>query len=127
MFDHEGPTVVRAMRTRTVGVFEHLDITSPMDVDQRVAYTQRILRGAALKNYREVLVECKHSEKDIAGDKWDLGELKGLSTVDLWAWSKKDSIGYDGHTYLGIDKCADFEREIWFELGKCMWRKHRSL
>ena len=25
------------------------------------------------------------------------------------------------------DKCVDFERELWFELGKCMWRKHRSV
>ena len=40
------------MRDLTREVFEHLEITSHMDVDQRVAYTQRILRGAALKKYK---------------------------------------------------------------------------
>ena len=53
------------MRNITVGVFEHLNITSPMDVDKRLAYTQRILRGAALKKYQEVLVTCRQSEKEL--------------------------------------------------------------
>ena len=38
------------MRNLTVGVFENLKITSPMDMDKRLAYTHHILRGAALKN-----------------------------------------------------------------------------
>ena len=89
-----------------------------MYVDQMLAYTQRILRGAALKKYRAVLEECKQSEGGLAGDNWDLGKLKGLSTDNFWDWSKKYGIGFDGHAYLGIDKCVDFERKIWFELGK---------
>ena len=28
--------------------------------------------------------------------------------------------------YLRIDKYVNFKREIWFVLGKCMCRKHRS-
>ena len=44
------------MRNINVGVFEHLNINSTMDVDKRLAYTQHILRGAALKKYHEVLV-----------------------------------------------------------------------
>ena len=55
-FDHEGPAVVSAMRDLTVEVFEHLETISPMDVNQRVAYTQIILKGDALKKYREVMV-----------------------------------------------------------------------
>ena len=47
-FDHEGPVVTSAMHKLTIGVFENLKITSPMDVDKRLAYTQSILRGAAL-------------------------------------------------------------------------------
>ena len=43
-FNHEGPTVVNAMRVLTRGVLEHLDIISPMEVVERVAYSQRILR-----------------------------------------------------------------------------------
>ena len=61
------------------------------------------------------------------GDKWDLGKLKCLSTDEFWYWAKKDSIGYDVHVYLGIDKCVDFKRELWFELGKFMWRNHWSV
>ena len=40
------------MRNINVGVFEHLYITSNIDMDKRVAYTQSIIKGAALKNYR---------------------------------------------------------------------------
>ena len=36
------------MRYITVGLFDHLDITSPVDLDQRLAYTQRILKGYLL-------------------------------------------------------------------------------
>ena len=61
MSDHEGPAVFNTMRDLTSGVFENLDITSPMDVDQRVACMQSILRGAALKKYKVVMVECKSS------------------------------------------------------------------
>ena len=49
MFDHEGPAVVIIMHDLTSGMFDHLDITSPIDVDQRLTYTQRILIGHALK------------------------------------------------------------------------------
>ena len=100
------------MHNLTIGVFENLDTTSPMDVYQWVAYTQQILRGAVLKNYRAVLLERKQSTKDIAVDKWDIGELKGLSTDDLWDWTKKDMVGYDGNVYLEIDKCVNFERDL---------------
>ena len=44
------------MRNLTVRVFENLYITSPTDVDQKLAYTQRILRGDDIKKYRGVLV-----------------------------------------------------------------------
>ena len=115
------------MRDLTVGVFEHFDIKSLMYIYQMVAYTQCILRGALLLKYTTVLVECKHSPKELVGDKWDLVALKGLSTDDLWGWAKKCGIGYYGDAYLGFDKCVKFEKEIWFELGKCMWTKHQSV
>ena len=61
MFNHEGPVVISAILYLTVRVFEQLDISSTVDVDNMLAYTQRILRGAALKKYREVLVTCRLS------------------------------------------------------------------
>ena len=38
IFNHEGPAVLSAIRDLTIRLFEHLGITSLMDVDQRVAY-----------------------------------------------------------------------------------------
>ena len=70
---------------------------------------------------------CKHLAKDLAGDKWTLGDLSGVSTEDFWNWKKMDTIGYEENLYLAIYKCVDSERELWFELVKCMWRKHQSV
>ena len=67
-FDHEVPVFINAMRDLTFGVFEHLEIISPTDVDKSLAYTQRILRGSALKKNREVLVIRKQLTKELAGD-----------------------------------------------------------
>ena len=92
------------MRDLTVGVFEHLQITSPMDVDKRLAYTQRIIRGAALKNYQEVLVICRQLVKDVAGDEWTLSNMTGLAAEDFWTWAKTDTTGYDVNPCLAIDK-----------------------
>ena len=94
-FDHEGPTVFSATRKLTSGVFEHLVITSPLDVYQRVAFMQLILRGSVLNKYKAVLLDCKQSSNDLAGDKWNLGDLKGISTDDFWTWDKCDRITYD--------------------------------
>ena len=44
-FNHMGTYAVRTMRNLTSGVFEDLEITSPMYVDKRVNYTQRLIRG----------------------------------------------------------------------------------
>ena len=96
------------MHGLTSGVFEHLGITFIMEVDQRVAYTHRILIRALIKKYKTVMVECKQSVKDLAGNKWDLGVLKELSTDDFWTCAKKDGIGYYGYAYLGLDKRIDF-------------------
>ena len=40
-----------------------------MDVDQSIAYKKCLLRGAALKKYKAVLMKCKDLAKDLAGDK----------------------------------------------------------
>ena len=52
-FDHGGPAVASAMRDLTIGVFEYLEITSHMELDQRISYTQIVLIGSALKNTRQ--------------------------------------------------------------------------
>ena len=43
--------MISVMRDLTVGVFEHLDITSILDIDIRIRYMERILRGTDLKKF----------------------------------------------------------------------------
>ena len=112
--------VINGMCDLTGGVFEHLEIISPTDVDKRLAYMQPILIGSALKKYQEVLVTCKQSTKELAGDERTLGNMSGVSTEYVWTWVKTITIGYDGYHYQTNDKCVNFKRDLWFELGKCM-------
>ena len=44
MFNHQGPAVIRAVCDITAGLFEHLEITSDMDIDKKIKYTHCILR-----------------------------------------------------------------------------------
>ena len=53
--------------------------------------------------------------------------MSGLSIEDFWTWAKTDTTGYYGHPYLSNDKCVKFEKDVWLDLGKCMWRRHRSV
>ena len=61
------------------------------------------------------------------GDKWYLVDLKELSIEYLCTWDNSDGIEKYGDAYLPLDKCVNFEKDIWFELGKPMWRKHHSV
>ena len=46
---HEGPTIFNTMRDITVIFFEHLEITSRLDLYLRINYTERTMVGTALK------------------------------------------------------------------------------
>ena len=72
-------------------------------------------------------MECKKYVKEHTGDKWTLSEIKELTMEKLWTWDKKDGIKNDGYAYLEVDKCIDFEKEVWFKLGQSMWNKHQSV
>ena len=78
MFEHEIPAVISTMRDLTVGVFEHIEINSVIDVDKKIKYTEIILISSALHNYRHIMVECKESEKGLAGYHWTFGLDKGV-------------------------------------------------
>ena len=52
MFGYEEHAVVRTMCDLTSVVFENIDITYPMELEQRIAYMQRTQRVAELKNTR---------------------------------------------------------------------------
>ena len=70
---------------------------------------------------------CRQLAKDLPIDEWTLGKLTGLYAEDFCTCEKTDTLGYDGHYYPALDKFVNFERELWFDLGKCMWGKHRSV
>ena len=96
-----------------------------MDVYKKINYTESILLGSALKKYRQILAECKDSEKGIAGDHWTLESEKGVSMEQLWSWSKVGAINRAGYLFTGPERCVYFEKVLCFKLGKSMWRKHR--
>ena len=64
--------MVRAMRDLIVGVFKHLEITSKLDLDLRIKYTEQILRNSAPKKFLHVLLGCKDMDRELFGDQWTL-------------------------------------------------------
>ena len=99
----------------TVGVVEHMNITSKTDMDQRVNTTERIPTGTVLKKYREILLVCKEAMKNYVGDQFMLGEARDVSVEYFWTWSKVDGTDADGVPMSGLESCNDFKNNIWFE------------
>ena len=40
---------------------------------------------------------------------------------------KVDGLDNDRDSYLRVDKCIEFYEEIWFDLGKIMWKKYQCV
>ena len=110
--------MVRTMRNLNSGVFEHLETTSLMDVNQSINCKRRLLRGAAIKIYKAVLKEYKELAKELLGDQWNRVDVKKLSMERFWTSAKEDGLDDDGDAYLGIYNFINFEDELWFELVK---------
>ena len=55
------------------------------------------------------------------------GETKYVTMEQLWTWVNLDGVEVSGDLYLGAERCLDFEKYIWFELGKRAWKKHWSV
>ena len=45
----------------------------------------------------------------------------------FWTWDKQGGLESDGDPIRGVDRCTDFDKGLWLEYGKHMWRKHQSL
>ena len=71
--------MISVMHNLTVGLFENLEITSVMNVDVRVKYTELILRVPALNKYIQVLAEFKYLVKGLVGYQCTLGSEKGFT------------------------------------------------
>ena len=75
---------------------------------------QHLLRRLGLNKYKAVLTECKELAKYIAGDQWTLGKKKYVTMERFWNLTNVDGINTDGGSYLGLDKCINFDEYIWF-------------
>ena len=71
-------------------------------------------------------MEFKELAKGLVGYQWNLGKTKDVAMYQFWTWAKEDGLDNDGDDYLGVDKCINFKKELWFELGKIMWKNHHS-
>ena len=91
------------MHDITVRVFEHLDITSAMDVYVSIKYTERILREPVLNKYQLVLEEYKESEKVLSEYQWSLRFTKGFSMEQLCTWANVCAIYGSGDPISGSD------------------------
>ena len=76
--------MISKMLYLSVGVFEYIEITPVMDIDLRIKYTESILQGPAIKNFRQVLVECKDSEKGLYGYQWSIGWTNDVTMKQFW-------------------------------------------
>ena len=43
----------------------------------------------------------------------------------FWDWDKADGLEADIDMTIGEENCKDFDKELWFELGKNIWKKYR--
>ena len=98
--------MISMMRDLTVGLFEHLDIMSVMDLDPRIKYIEYILIVSVLNKYLQVLEECKESTKGLSGDQWSLGLAKVISMEQLCTWAKVGSINGSGDPISGLERCT---------------------
>ena len=52
------------------------------------------------------------------------GATKYVTIEQFWTWVNLDGVEVSGDLYLGAERCLDFKKDIWFELGKRTWKKH---
>ena len=109
-FDHEIPDVINAMHNITVGVFKHLEIASKIYPDQRVNYTERILRVLALHCFQQFLLACKEEYRGLDENVWTLRAAKIVTMEQSWVWDKVGGVYSDGVQFTGAERCAGFEK-----------------
>ena len=60
-----------------------------------------------------------------AGYKCNFGGAKEVIMEAFWTWDKQGGLESDGDPIRGVDRCTDFDKGLWLEYGKHMWRKHQ--
>ena len=77
--------MINVMHDLIVRIFEHLDITSKLELYLRVKYTERIISNAYLKKYRQVLLVRKEKDIGVADKKWIPKADKNFIMDQIWA------------------------------------------
>ena len=65
-------------------------------------------------------------EKKFVGIQWNFWSTRDVIMEDFGVWDKQYGLGADGDEVRGEYRCEYFKYELWFDLGKIMWRKHKS-
>ena len=113
MFDHEGPTMINAIRNLTVEVYKHLEISSKLDLDLRIKYTERILKVPVLKEFPQFMLECKELDKGLAGCQWSLGLEKSVTMEQFWTCANVERRDGTGYPISGAERYTYFEEDLW--------------
>ena len=125
MFDNEGPEVVSAICNLTSRMFDHLEITSSMDLDQRIFTCIASWEEQRLKNTRCYWCSTRS---------WQMISRETSGPSAIWRrYIQRDSgpglrvagLKKNGDAYLWFEFFSYFEKELWLESGKCMWSNHR--
>ena len=116
--------MINAMCDLRIGLFQHLEIMSELDLYLRIKYTDQIPTNPAPKKFRQVLLACKDIARGLAGKQCTLREANNETMEQFWAWTKLYSVGSGGYTVIGADRCKNFEKDLWFKIGKSMCKNH---
>ena len=114
--------MINTMCDITVGLFGHIENISILDLYLRIKYTERILRNSDPNKYRQVLFLCNNTYRGLYGNQWTLRAANNVTMEKLWYRDKVDRRDADRDPIRGVDWCNDSEKELWFDLGKVMWR-----
>ena len=78
-----------------VDFFEHIDITSKLDIDKRIKYTSLILTGPMLNKYCESFLACKDTMKEFYGRWCNFGGARDVIMEYFVVWENQDGLDVD--------------------------------
>ena len=140
-FTHNGPVVVETLRALELDLMGPYGLKGKEKLEKRIQLYQRVLKGNARTQFDEVVRDAKVAMLDT----YDVKESNKLkNSKAFYQWLKEDDNLPDEVKSLTPDEiqdwkdneesfvsgeqhCQAFERRIWFDLGKKMWRNHRNV
>ena len=138
-FSMKGLEVLKVRCALDNDIFMPKGLTGPEHVDKRLNYFRRCLTGRAVNVFGDVFAECKNKmllgyDLDKAASEYSDSEFfefikedEVLTDEDKKGKTKREIARMEESLLSGKAACTEFERRIWFELGKKMWQGHRSV